>query len=1554
MFQSLSRQNILFLIPTKMNMKRLLLILSLAFAVPGFSQAITVNTSSYAVPQLVNNVLINSPCVSATNITWKTGTNFGSSNGIGFFQNTNAAFPMQSGVILSTGNVLNAPGPNSIHLNDGAMNWPGDSDLEATLLAAGIPMNSINATVLEFDFTPNSPNFSFDFLFASEEYGNFQCEFSDAFAFLLTNQNTGVTTNLAVVPSTNLQISVVTIRDFLYNSSCPSANSQYFGSYNGGSQAPGSATNFNGQTKVMNASAVMVPGTPYHIKLVIADRTDNESDSAIFLSSDTFNIGQDALGADMTVANNTAICAGQSYVIDSELNPAVYSFSWKRNTVALLGETGPTLTITQPGTYELTYQYLVGSCSPIVDTIVIEFYPELTTTDPVNLYKCSGSGTYIYDLSLNTPIVKTGLDPATVVTYHGSQLAAENGTPSLPLNYSSAANQTVYVRIKSPNSPCYVVKSFQLLTAPAPVAHQPLDLTLCARSQTLQNGIFNLAAQTPTVLAGQSNTLNAVTYHTSQANANSGANPLGNTYIAGNNIVVYVRVQNATDVNCYSTTSFTLHIEPLPPVDSLENIVLCQPYILPPLVNGNYFSGPNGTGTPMTAGDIITETATIYIFNQPGGPDDCSAGSSFKVTIINPLTLSPGSGTYCGAYALPALENGGYYTAPGGPDGTGTLLPPGTEITTTQTLYVYFKALSPPFCVIDTDFTVTILPTVNIGEQPDVFDCTSYTLPSFNGTYYTEANAGGTQLPAGTVITTTQTVYAYADSGAPNHCISEQSFKVFIGIETPADISQCNGYTLPELSIGNYFTGPAGTGDMIPAGTVLEQTTTVYIYVPKANPGGTNCTDNAHFTAYIAQPLIDHLEDVTVCEGFTLPTIASGTYYTGPEQSGDELAAGDIITSTQTIYIFKRSTATCYNEDSFVVTINPKPAIDSRSDIDVCNKYELTTLAVGNYYTGPGGTGTMLPGGTFINETQTIYIYAQGETTPPCVAENHFTITVFHIEADQPANVVACDSYVLPALTVGNYFTMPGGPSAGEGTIRHAGDVITESTTLYIYTESGERINCIDENSFEITINHTPFIAPISNEYACNSFTLEAAPVGNYYTGPNKTGTQLHEGDVISTTQTIYVYSETGTTPNCSDEKSFTVNIFNVDELNDVTSCQSYVLPQLTNGRYFTGPNRTGTAMNAGQLVTTTQTIYINAAAPWSPTCFDESSFEVTIVPEPIAHPVNTTLTTVCDEDGTNDGITAFDLTALTTTILGTQTGAEFTVAYYATLADAEAQTNAIVATINTMAFARVNNTLTASCFDIMPIGIRVNQIPEPAPVGGIICYDSKKQELLRAYTIPSGLSASNHTFQWFNEDGDQVGTGSSYTAVLPGEYSVIATNSITGCASAETFVTVSPSEPALISFTITDDFSENQVVTVEATGVGGDYEYQLDHGPWQDSNVFTGVSSGTHTVNVRDKNGCGESTSSALVVNYPKYFTPNGDGFHDTWNIVDLEEDQQAKISIFDRYGKFITQILPKGAGWDGTFNGNTLPSTDYWFVVNYQEDGIQKEFRAHFAMKR
>jgi gliding motility-associated-like protein len=96
-------------------------------------------------------------------------------------------------------------------------------------------------------------------------------------------------------------------------------------------------------------------------------------------------------------------------------------------------------------------------------------------------------------------------------------------------------------------------------------------------------------------------------------------------------------------------------------------------------------------------------------------------------------------------------------------------------------------------------------------------------------------------------------------------------------------------------------------------------------------------------------------------------------------------------------------------------------------------------------------------------------------------------------------------------------------------------------------------------------------------------------------------------------------------------------------------------------------------------------------------------------------------------------------------------------------------------------------------------------------------------------------------------------------------------------------------------------------------------------------------------------------SIENVQVIDYPRYFTPNGDGFHETWNVTGLQNfDAITKIYIFDRYGKLLKQLSASGDGWDGTYNGQPLPSTDYWFTVDYPENGVMKQFKAHFSLKR
>ncbi|MFH6991696.1 T9SS type B sorting domain-containing protein [Flavobacterium sp. FlaQc-48] len=133
-------------------------------------------------------------------------------------------------------------------------------------------------------------------------------------------------------------------------------------------------------------------------------------------------------------------------------------------------------------------------------------------------------------------------------------------------------------------------------------------------------------------------------------------------------------------------------------------------------------------------------------------------------------------------------------------------------------------------------------------------------------------------------------------------------------------------------------------------------------------------------------------------------------------------------------------------------------------------------------------------------------------------------------------------------------------------------------------------------------------------------------------------------------------------------------------------------------------------------------------------------------------------------------------------------------------------------------------------------------------------------------------------------------------------------------------------------------------------------YEYKLDQANFQSSNEFYNVASGIHTITVRDISSCIEFSKEIFVIAYPPFFTPNGDGYNERWNISNAGNDDLSfsNLFIFDRYGKLLKQLNPLGEGWDGTYNGQPLPSSDYWFTLECTIGGIQQKFKAHFSLKR
>ena len=354
--------------------------------------------------------------------------------------------------------------------------------------------------------------------------------------------------------------------------------------------------------------------------------------------------------------------------------------------------------------------------------------------------------------------------------------------------------------------------------------------------------------------------------------------------------------------------------------------------------------------------------------------------------------------------------------------------------------------------------------------------------------------------------------------------------------------------------------------------------------------------------------------------------------------------------------------------------------------------------------------------------------------------------------------------------------------------------------------------------------------------------------------------------------------------------------------------------------------------------------------------CHNIMPLDLLVNPLPV--PESATIAPLCDDD--TDGLQTFDLSGVASQVIGTQTGVVVT--YHSTQSDADTSSNALGTNVTTTTpdlqtiYIRLENTVTG-CYAVSTIDLVVNPLPE-VNLGDnyVICSDASGGGLDYAVVDP-GLSPVIYSFVWLNEFGTLLSTDPTYTVEEPGIYSLeVSYINASGCSAPLEIFTVSESgNPTVTAEVTTEAFADTHVIVATAIGTGI-YEFSLDQGPWQDSGTFIGVSPGEHAVNVRDVNGCGVTSYVLFVIDYPPYFTPNGDSYNDTWNVSALSGQLASKIYIFDRYGKLIKQISPAGEGWDGTYNGQRMPTTDYWFLLEYNDFSTAepKQLRGHFTLKR
>ena len=592
-------------------------------------QNITVD-ETYTAQRLVENVLISSTCATVSNFV-VSGGDFGTGEqSYGYFNAGSSGFPFAEGVVLSTSRAISTPGPNNSLLSEDAGNWFGDTDLEQALIIS----NTSNATILEFDFKPLTSQISFDYIFASEEYHDAApCLYSDGFAFLLKVAGSSNNyQNLALIPNTTIPVKVTTVHPLItIGNGCPAKNEEYFGSYN----PSVSPINFNGQTVVMTAKATVIPGTTYHIKLVIADETNPQYDSAIFLKGGSFSVGTD-LGPNRLITTNNPICYGTSYNLDAT-EAGTNSYKWFKDGVEINGETNPIYTVIGPGIYKVEITINSTTCIATGE-VTIEYVGAPTT--PVTLVQCDddNDGISTFNLTSLDTVITQGNTQNNTVSYYENLVDAQNQSNQITnaTNYQNATTNQLIARVSNTFG-ClnYVVVNLQIANNPLP----NVTPIVCDEDGTF-DGITPIDLNqdlTPVILNGLPSVL-LVEYYLNSNDALLQINPISSpfTNTIANAQTLFARIINGPD--CYGIIPVPLQIVAFdPPNFEHENIYLCDgESLLIGVPNGftSYlWNNLEATSTILinTIGDY-----NVTVTNTTG----CKAIKTFSVTASSPPIIT--------------------------------------------------------------------------------------------------------------------------------------------------------------------------------------------------------------------------------------------------------------------------------------------------------------------------------------------------------------------------------------------------------------------------------------------------------------------------------------------------------------------------------------------------------------------------------------------------------------------------------------------------------------------------------------------------------------------------------------------------------------------------------------------------------------------------------------------------------------------------------------------------------------------------------------------------